>query len=171
MDYRERLKVSFGDREALSIYNDLKSENGFVSFCKQYMYGDAKVARNAFWILTKATDEELSQLQPMLHELMELAMSADNSSVRRLSLNIVERLKIAEDDLRTDFLDFCLNHMIAIDECPGIQSLCLKLAYRQCSFYPELMDELVRTLDSMDADCYKPALRSVRTRILSGKMK
>ena len=74
-----------------------------------------------------------------------------------------------EDDLRTDFLDFCLDHMQNPDEYPGIQSLSLKLAYKMCLFYPELMDELKRTLQAMEMEYYSPALRSVRNRILANK--
>ena len=91
--------------------------------------------------------------------------------VRRLSLNIVERLEMSEDDLRTDFLDFCFEHMIDVEEFPGIQSVCMKLAFRMCKFYPELMDELKRTLEAMEIDYYKPAVKCVRSRILSGKLR
>ena len=74
-----------------------------------------------------------------------------------------------EDDLRTDFLDFCFEHMVSIEEFPGIQTLCMKLAYRMCSFYPELMDELKRTLEAMEIDYYNPAVKCLRKRILSGR--
>ena len=74
-----------------------------------------------------------------------------------------------EEDLRTDFLDFCLEHMASIEEFPGVQTLCMKLAYRMCCFYPELMDELKRTLEMMDIEYYKPAVKGLRQRILSGK--
>ena len=123
------------------------------------------------WGLTKAKDEELSELQAILNELTDQAMQTENSSVRRLTLNIIERLKMDEDDLRTDFLDFCFEHMVSIEEFPGIQTLCMKLAYRMCSFYPELMDELKRTLEAIEIDYYKPAVKSLRKRILSGKYK
>ena len=119
----------------------------------------------------KAKDEELSELQVILNELTDQAMQTENSSVRRLTLNIIERLKMDEDDLRTDFLDFCFEHMVSIEEFPGIQTLCMKLAYRMCSFYPELMDELKRTLEAIEIDYYKPAVKSLRKRILSGKYK
>ena len=72
------------------------------------------------WGLTKATDKELSALQVVLNALIEQAMHTDNSSVRRLTLNIIERLKMNEDDLRTDFLDFCFEHMVSIEEFSGI---------------------------------------------------
>ena len=76
-----------------------------------------------------------------------------------------------KDDLRTDFLDFCFEHMMDVEEYPGIQSVCMKLAFHMCSFYPELMDELKRTLEAMEIDYYKPAVKCVRNRILNGKLK
>jgi hypothetical protein len=168
----ERLKGAYSEGEALAIYNEVKQEDDFLGFAKQFMHNeDYQVARNALWGLTKATNKELSQLQIILDDLIDLAMQTDNSSVRRLSLNLIERLKMEEEDLRTDFLDFCLEHMSSIEEYPGIQSLCMKLAFRICKFYPELMDELKRTIEAMEIDYYKPAVRNIRSRILSGKIK
>ena len=161
------LSASMGDYEALTIYNEVKKDNDFIGFTKRYMHDeDYRVARNALWAMTKATNSELSQLQPIYNELIDLAMTTNNSSVCRLSLNIIERLKMEEDDLRTDFLDFCLEKMTAIDGLPGIQSLAMKLAYHMCKFYPELMDELIVTLKAMEMDFYPPAVKSVRNRIL-----
>ena len=168
----ERLKGAYSEGEALAIYNEVKQEDEFLGFAKQFMHNeDYQVARNALWGLTKATNKELSQLQIILDDLIDLAMQTDNSSVRRLSLNLIERLKMEEEDLRTDFLDFCLEHMSSIEEYPGIQSLCMKLAFRICKFYPELMDELKRTIEAMEIDYYKPAVKNIRSRILSGKIK
>lgn len=169
---KEQLKGSYSEGEALAIYLEVKSEGDFAGFCRRFMHDeDYQVARNALWGLTKATDVELSQLQSMLHELIELAMNTDNPSVRRLSLNVVEKLRMEEDDLRTDFLDFCLEHMQSMEEFPGIQSLCMKLAFRMCKFYPELMDELKRTIEGMEIEYYKPAVKNLRKRILDGKLK
>ena len=166
------LSASMGEYEALTIYNEVKKNNDFIGFTKRYMHDeDYRVARNALWSMTKATNSELSQLQPIYNELIDLAMTTDNSSVCRLSLNIIERLKMEEDDLRTDFLDFCLEKMTAIDGLPGIQSLAMKLAYRMCKFYPELMDELIVTLKAMEMDFYPPAVKSVRNRILKSLCK
>ena len=169
---RERLKGAYSEGEALAIYQEVKLSGDFPGFIKAFMHDeDYQVARNALWGLTKASDKELSQLQPLLHELIDNALRTDNSSVRRLTLNIIERLKMSEDDLRTDFLDFCLEHMQSIEEFPGIQSLCMKLAFRMCKFYPELMDEFMRTLETMEIGYYKPAVKCVHGRILRGKFK
>jgi hypothetical protein len=168
----ERLRQTFSEGGAQEIYQDVKASGDFLGFAHRYAFSqDYLVTRSALWGLTKASKDELSQLQVILNEFIEQAMKTDNSSVRRLSLNIVERLEMSEDDLRTDFLDFCFEHMMDVEEYPGIQSVCMKLAFRMCSFYSELMDELKRTLEAMEIDYYKPAVKCVRNRILSGKLK
>lgn len=166
----ERLKGAYSEGEALAIYNEVKKTGDFIGFAQQFMHhDDYQVARNTFWGLTKATNKELAQLQPILHELIDLAISVENSSVRRLSLNVIERLTFEEDDLRTDFLDFCLEHMTSYEEFPGIQSICMKIAYRICSFYPELLEEFYRTIEGMDLDYYKPAVKSIHRRLMAKK--
>ena len=168
----ERLRQTFSEGGAQEIYQEVKTSGDFLGFAHRYAFSkDYRVARSALWGLTKASKDELSQLQVILNELIDQAMQTDNSSVRRLSLNIVERLELNEEDLRTDFLDFCFEHMMDVEEFPGIQSVCMKLAFRMCKYYPELMDELKRTLETMEIDYYKPAVKCVRNRILNGKLK
>ena len=168
----ERLSLAFSEGGAQEIYQEIKSNGDFLGFAQRYAFdSDYRVARSALWGLTKATDEELSVLQVLLNELIDQAIQSENSSVRRLTLNIIERLKMDEDDLRTDFLDFCFEHMVSIEEFSGIQTLCMKLAFHMCTFYPELMDELKRTLEAMEIEYYKPAIKCLRKRILSGRYK
>ena len=184
----ERLRQTFSEGGAQEIYQEVRAAGDFLGFAERHVFdSDYRVARSALWGLTKATDKELSELQTILNELINQAMQTDNSSVRRLTLNIIERLKMVSplegsakgeekdsvahqgDDLRTDFLDFCFEHMVSVEEFPGIQTLCMKLAYRMCSFYPELMDELKRTIEVMEIDYYKPAIKCLRKKILSGQ--
>jgi len=168
----DRLRQTFSEGGAQEIYQEVKVSGDFLGFARQYAFSeDYRVARSALWGLTKASKEELFQLQVILSDFINQAMQTDNSSVRRLSLNVVERLEMKEEDLRTDFLDFCFDHMMDVEEFPGIQSVCMKLTFRMCKFYPELMGELKRTLKAMEIDYYKPAVKCVRNRILSGKLK
>lgn len=170
--HSEQLTGVYGNAEATALYQEIKREYAFVDFARQFIYSkNERVARNALWILTKTSNQEMTQLQVMLNELMELAMHTGSSSVRRLSLNIIERLELKKEDLRTDFLDFCLERMTDVKECSGIQAVSLKLAFRMCQCYPELMGELTRTLEAMQTVYYKPAVKSVRAKILNGIMK
>ena len=166
----DRLRQTYSEGGAKEIYHEIKAGGDFLGFAKQYAFdADYHVARSALWGLTKASDDELSQLQGLLNELIVQAMQTENSSVRRLTLNVIERLELTEDDLRSDFLDFCMEHMVTGDEFPGVQTLCMKLAYRMCNFYPELMEEFKRIVDAMEIDYYKPAVKGLRAKILSGK--
>lgn len=168
----ERLNQTFSEGGAQEIYQEIKAKGDFLGFAQRYAFDtDYRVARTALWGLTKAKDEELSELKVIYNELIDLTMQTENSSVRRLTLNIIEKLKMDEDDLRTDFLDFCFEHMVSIEEFSGTQTLCMKLAFRMCTFYPELMDELKRTLEAMEIDYYKPAIKCLRKRIFSGQYK
>ena len=168
----ERLNQTFSEGRAQEIYQEIKANGDFLGFAQRYAFDtDYRVARTALWGLTKAKDEELSELKVIYNEMIGQAMQTENSSVRRLTLNIIEKLKMDEDDLRTDFLDFCFEHMVSIEEFPGTQTLCMKLAFRMCTFYPELMDELKRTLEAMEIDYYKPAIKCLRKRIFSGQYK
>ena len=169
---REDLHGTYGESDALAILYEVQESGDFTAFALTYMHDDDyRVARNALWVLTKATDKELSQLQPMLDQLIDLAMTTDNSSVRRLSMNIIDRIRIRKEDIRTDFLDFCLEHAVDVTEYPGIQSLAIKLSCQMCSHYPELKEELHRTLEAMEISYYKPAVKSIRNRVLNGKYK
>ena len=169
---REQSDACIGSAELEQARTEFKANGDFLGFARRYAFDpDYRVARSALWGLTKATNKELSELQAILNELIDQAMHTDNSSVRRLSLNIIERLKMNKEDLRTDFLDFCFEHMVGIEEYSGIQTLCMKLAYRMCTFYPELMDELKRTLEAMEIDYYKLAIKCLRKRILGGRYK
>ena len=85
----ERLRQTFSEGGAQEIYHEVRAEGDFLGFARQYVFDpDYRVARSALWGLTKATDEELSTLQVILDELIEQAIQTENSSTRRLTLNI-----------------------------------------------------------------------------------
>ena len=159
----------YGNDEALAVYAQLSSTGGFADFANFLHDADPHVARNAAWVLTKASDEELLQLYPLLNDLISLALTTNNGSLCRLTLNIILRLPLAKEDVRTDFLDFCLEHMVRLDTPPGTQALCMKIAHRLCSFYPELNDEFMRIIQSLDLSFYQPAVRCTVRNIVRGK--
>lgn len=157
-----------GEADAQAVYREARAD--LLTFAREFAFdADHRVARNALWTLTKAAAQEITQLQPMMDELIDQALKTESSSVRRLSLNVVDMLEFNEEDLRSDLYDFCLEHAVDVEELPGIQAICIKIAYRISTFYPELMAELKRILEGMEIEYYKPAVKSIRSRILSGK--
>ena len=74
----ERLKQTFSEGGAQEIYQEVKAESDFLGFARQYVFdSDYRVARSALWGLTKATNEELSDLQVILNELIDKAMQTE----------------------------------------------------------------------------------------------
>ena len=117
---------------------------------------DNRVARNAAWALTHKPASELLLLPQ--ERLADLALTTPDTSLRRLTLALIERQGIKEEDIRTDLLDFCLRHMVLLDEPSGVQALCLKLAHQMCGYYPELMHEFEETLNLMQPEQYKAGM-------------
>lgn len=126
---------------------------------------DPRVARNAAWVMTHFSQKLRRQLTDRQNEFIDLLMKTDNSGLRRLLLNIVEFQGIRQEDMRTDFLDFCLSHMISVEEPPGIQSLCMKLSFAQCLYYPELMHEFYETLLIMQQG-YAVSMQGLRKKMI-----
>lgn len=127
---------------------------------------DTRVAGNALWCMTWYNRRQSKWLIPKREELMTLAMTSVHVTIRRLSLNLLERMPWEEEDIRTEFLDFCLERILSVAEPPGVRSLCIKLAYAQCRHYPELAGELRLILTELAQQPICPALTSIRKNTL-----
>lgn len=128
-------------------------------------------SRNAAWVMTHFTAQQLLLVTPWLNQIIDIIIATQNQSLRRLLLNVIEQYDnthglFAAETLRTDFLDFCLEHMYQPWESAGVQSLCIKLAYRQCSFYPELLLEYKNTLQLMQQG-YAHSVMMLRKKFLN----
>lgn len=166
---RETLSRRMGMTEALALYEKIRTPDAFSNFALYLFDDDCLVARNAAWVMTQSTNNELLWLLSQQNDLIDLVLATENISLRRLVLNLLERMPFNAETLRSDFLDFCLDHMQSLLDPPGVQSLCMKLAYKQCQLYPELQDELIRTLQTIEPMYYQPGLRSILNRILTGR--
>lgn len=169
---RNDIKGNYSEELITNICFMVAETDNFLAFVKEYMYDDDPiVVRNALSALSKATDEEISQLNPIQDELIDMAIQCKTPSIRRALLGIILRLDVKKDDIRTDFLDHCLYGMADMDEVPSVQALCMKLSYKMCKFYPELLAELKRSLEAMEISYYTPAVKNVRNKILNNKLK
>ena len=130
---------------------------------------DIRVARNAAWVLTHKPITQIRTLP--YNDLIDLIMATPDTSLRRLTLNLMDQLyyplgilrimglPMDAELMRTDFLDFCMLHMHMPEEPPGVQALCMKLAHRMCLPYPELLHEFYETLSLMQPEDCKPGMK------------
>jgi len=125
---------------------------------------DEKIGYHAAWIFTHFSSEGNKWLYEKQDELIDEVIACEHGGKRRVILNLLYKQPLAEPP-RVDFLDFCLERMLSVKELPGVQSLCMKIAYEICRTIPELKKELKTTLEMMEGELC-PAIRSVRKNIL-----
>ena len=130
------------------------------------MERDERIAYNALWILSHFDADAKEWLCPKQDELIEHAIGEQHVGKRRLLLSILNNQSFHEDSLRTDFIDFCISKIPSAIEPYAIRALCMKLAYKQCKFYPELLAELSTCLDMLSQEPLSPALQSTRRNIM-----
>ena len=127
---------------------------------------DGREAYYSAWALTHLPAEANVHIDAHREELVRLAVSTQEVPLRRLSMVLLERLEWGIDDVRTDLLDFCLEHMMLPDEPYGVKALCMKLAYYQCRHYPELCAELKQCLLLMEPTELGAGVKHTRGKIL-----
>lgn len=128
---------------------------------------EKRTSDNAAWVLTHLPSEKKSLLLQHQQELIDEAMQTSSTTKRRLIMTLLENQPFLKDDLRTDFLNFCLTQMTDTDAPTGIRSLAVKLSYAQCRHYPELLAELRSAMELMEQETQKPGLTSVRRRMMN----
>ena len=138
---------------------------------------ESRAADNAAWALTHLPSPADGWLSARQADLIDLAMRAAGTTRRRLALTLLLRTDFGptywdspdEADARrkSAFLDFCLAAMASPSEPPGVQAAAIKLAGLQCRHYPELADELRRTLQLTADTPLTPATRCARRHVLA----
>ncbi|MCI6893839.1 MAG: hypothetical protein MR850_03455 [Bacteroidales bacterium] len=127
---------------------------------------DERVSVNALYVFTHFSDEELRWLLPKHDELVHRAMEETNTTRLRLTLWLLLHQPFCEDDLCAEFIDFCLNGCCASSQPYAIRAQCMKLAYEQCRYYPELLEELRRILEMLAEEPLSAGVESARRQVL-----
>ena len=133
-------------------------------------HGDDPLRWRAAWALEKVTSQCPSLLIGERPRMKALAMQADTpDGLRRLLLGILHHLP-DDEDFDVAFFDFLLNVMIDLQSPSGVQSLAMKLAYRQGKSDSDLHKEFLCIIRSMELDYYAAGVRSVVKKCLKGKL-
>lgn len=128
--------------------------------------GDEKVSYNALWVFTHFDPYNFQWLAPRQDELISLALQETHEGKKRLLLTLILRLPFREDELRTDFIDYCLSGITACENSCGVRALCIKLSYEQCKFHTDLLSELENILSLLDNEPLSSGLAIARKNIL-----
>lgn len=133
---------------------------------------DRNEAVHAAWALTHLPKTDNRHIAIHRETLTGLAVTTTDTSLRRITLTLLERIDWTLPD-RDDapeyyvaLLNFSMEHMMMSDEPYGVRSLCMKLAYRLSLPYPELLDELRRSLLLIEPSELGTGVRHTRNKIL-----
>lgn len=127
---------------------------------------DERVAVNALWVFTHFDSINNEWLYTKHDDLIDRVLIEPTVTKRRLMLTLLLRQPFEEDSLRSDFIDFCVSKITACAQPYAIRALCIKLAYGQMKYYPELLAELKMALDMLEQEALSPGLMSAKRQIM-----
>ncbi|WP_298647937.1 hypothetical protein [uncultured Proteiniphilum sp.] len=170
MDIKTRLSHRIGMEDIHEITYLLQNNNQKKQELYECLFDtDDNIGYNAAWVMTHFSLNDNVWLYNKQDELIDGLLLCEHPGKRRLILCLLYRQPLRNPP-RVDFLDFCLERMISKRELPGVQSLCMKLAYELCRLTPELLEELKTILEMMEYDLV-PSIRTVRKNILNAMPK
>ncbi|MDL2255533.1 hypothetical protein LJC44_06370 [Parabacteroides sp. OttesenSCG-928-G06] len=166
MNLASKLSQRIGIHDIQEVVLITANNNDYKQELYDLIYSaDDLVGYQALWVFTHFSREDNQWLFDKQEELIDEVLICRHPGKRRLLLNLLLKQPLSTPP-RTDFLDFCLDRMISKDELPGVQSLCLKLAYLLCLPIPELLQEYRTMLEIMEPNMLQISLRTARKNIL-----
>ena len=127
---------------------------------------DRRVATNALWVFTHFSAVDNEWLFAKHDQLIDRCLKEKDATKLRLMLNLLLRQPFDEEAIRTDFIDFCLTRLADTKSPYAVRAQCIKLAYMQMRYWPELLNELRQTLEMISCEPLSPGLRSAWRQVM-----
>ena len=128
---------------------------------------DRRVANNAAWVLSCSDSKVMRFLLRYQNQLIDLLIGTKDKSFARILFSILRRQTFGKSNLRTDFLDFCLNEIVNSNQAIAIRAHAIYVSYSLCKAYPELLNELFMMLQMLESESLSSGLRHARNTIMS----
>ena len=160
-------RLSINDIYSLCLQTQDKENNCLKEELYQLTFDEnERVAFNALWALSHFDEANNPWLFQKHNELIDRVLVEKNEIRRRLMLQLLLRQPFEEETLRSDFIDFCIAKITACSQPYAIRCYCMKLAYEQMKYYPELLEELRMALDMLEQEALSPGLLSAKRQIM-----
>lgn len=127
---------------------------------------DRRVAINALWTFTHFALADNEWLYAKHDQLIDRCLKEKDATKLRLMLNLLLRQPFDEEDIRTDFIDYCLMRLTDPKSPYAVRAQCIKLAYEQMKYWPELLNELRQTFEMISCEPLSPGLRSAWRQVM-----
>ena len=156
-DIHELCALTQGERN-----NSLKEQLYKLTFDS-----DRRVATNALWVFTHFAAVDMEWLYAKHDQLIDRCLNEKDATKLRLMLNLLLRQPYTEEAIRTDFIDLCLTRLADPKSPYAVRAQCIKLAYMQMRYWPELLNELRQTLEMISCEPLSPGLRSAWRQVMN----
>ena len=152
-------RLSVNDIYSLCLQTQDKENNCLKEELYQLTFDENdRVSFNALWALSHFDEANTPWLFQKHDDLIDRVLVEKNETKRRLMLQLLLRQPFEEESLRSDFIDFCIAKITACSQPYAIRCYCMKLAYEQMKYYPELLEELRMALDMLEQEVLSPGL-------------
>lgn len=128
---------------------------------------DQCIAYNAAWVLSCSDGKVIKFLIRYQNQLIDLLIGTKDKSFARILFSILRRQTFEKSNLRTDFLDFCLNEIVNSNQAIAIRAHAIYVSYSLCKAYPELLNELFMTLQMLESEMLSAGLLHARNAIMT----
>lgn len=134
---------------------------------------DRRTSVNALWAMTHLPERDAEWLSSIRDNMIDMLLTETDAAKKRLLLQLLRDREYEADNIRTDFLDYCLSKINSECEPYAVRCFGMYAAYKMCRHYPELVAELEDHLDMMRYQSLSPGLESAlrQTRQKISKLK
>ena len=160
-------RLSINDIYSLCLQTQGKENNCLKEELYQLTFDEnERVAFNALWALSHFDEANNPWLFQKHDDLIDRVLLEKSMTKLRLMLSLLIRQPFEEATLRSDFIDYCIAKITACSYPYAIRAYCMKLAYEQMKYYPELLTELKAALDILEQEVLSPGLLSAKRQIM-----
>ena len=166
---RNQLKnrLSINDIYSLCLQMQGKENNCLKEELYQLTFDEnERVTYNALWTLSHFDEANNPWLYAKHDDLIDRILLEKSMTKLRLMLSLLIRQPFEEATLRSDFIDYCIAKITACSYPYAIRAYCMKLAYEQMKYYPELLTELKAALDMLEQEALSPGLASAKRQVM-----
>ena len=160
-------RLSVNDIYSLCLQTQGKENNCLKEELYQLTFDENdRVSFNALWALTHFDEANNPWLFQKHDDLIDRILLEKSMTKLRLMLSLLIRQPFEEATLRSDFIDYCIAKITACSYPYAIRAYCMKLAYEQMKYYPELLTELKAALDMLEQEALSPGLASAKRQVM-----
>lgn len=121
---------------------------------------ERRTSVNALWTITHLPETDSNWILSLRDDMIDMLLVEGDSGKKRLILQILRELEYDKENIRTDFLDYCMSKINSECESYAVRCFSLYTAFKMCRHYPELIAELENHLDMMSFQSLSPGLKS-----------